>query len=203
MVVVIGIFGGVVGFGAGWFGRLVLGAARRGVVAPRWWCEVGVGVLWAVVAVRVAGGMPWWWAGVPLVVGWGGVLLSVCDIRAYRLPDVFTLPAYPVALLLVGVASVHQPGVWAGAIGGGLLFGGVYLLVRVVQPAAMGPGDVKLAGSLGLVVGAVSVGAVLAVIAAAALGTLVAASRWGRGAIPHGPAALVPAWLVTAFAPWP
>ncbi|KAA5831858.1 prepilin peptidase [Saccharopolyspora hirsuta] len=202
MVAVIGVFGGVVGFGAGWLGRLVLGRVRRGVVAPRLWCEVGVGVAWAAVAVRVAGGMPWWWVGVPLVLGWGGVLLAVCDIRAYRLPDVFTLPAYPVALVLVSVAGLHRPGVWAGALGGGVLLGGAYLLVRVVSPGAMGPGDVKLAGSLGLVVGAVSVGAVLVVLAAAALLTLGAASWLGRGAIPHGPTVLLPAWLVTAFAPW-
>ncbi|MER7012149.1 prepilin peptidase [Saccharopolyspora sp. NPDC000359] len=201
-MVVIGICGGVVGVGAGWFGRWVLGRVRRGVVAPRLWCELGVGVAWAAVAVRVVGGMPWWWAGVPLLLGWGGVLLAVCDIRAYRLPDVFTLPAYPVALVLVGVAGLHRPGVWAGALGGGLLLGGAYLLVRVVVPGAMGPGDVKVAGSLGLAVGAVSVGAVLVVLAAAALLTLVAASWRGRGAVPHGPALLVPAWLVTAFASW-
>ncbi|MGW1676349.1 prepilin peptidase [Saccharopolyspora sp. NPDC002376] len=202
MVVMIGIVGGALGFGAGWLGRLVLGAVRRGVVAPWLWCEVGVGVLWAVVAVRVVGGMPWWWVGVPLLLGWVGVLLAVCDVRAYRLPDVLTLPAYPVALVFVGVAAVHRPGVWAGAASGLLLFGGVYALVRVISPSAMGPGDVKLAGGLGLVVGAVAVGAVLAVMVAAALFTLVMASWRGRGAIPHGPAVLVPAWLVTAFVPW-
>ncbi|MER5393430.1 prepilin peptidase [Saccharopolyspora sp. NPDC002686] len=163
---------------------------------------MAVAVLWAVVAVRVATGMPWWWAGVPLLLGWVGVLLAVCDVRAYRLPDVLTLPAYPVALVFIAVAALHRPGVSAGAAGGLLLFGGVYAVVRLISPAALGPGDVKLAGVLGLVVGAVAVGAVLAVVVAAALFTLLMASWRGRGAVPHGPAALLPAWLVTAFAPW-
>lgn len=201
MVAVIGVLGGVVGCGAGWLGRWVLGSVRRGVVVPRPWCELAVGVAWAWVALRVAAGMPWWWAAVPLLLGWVGVLLAVCDVRAYRLPDVFTLPAYPVAAVLVGVAAVHRPGTWSGALVGALLLGGVYLLVRVLLPEAMGPGDVKLAGVLGLVVGAVSVGAVLVVMVVAALGTLAAASWRGRGAFPHGPVVLVPAWLVTAVAP--
>lgn len=167
------------------------------------WCEVAVGLLWTVVFVRVVTGMPLWWAAVPLALGWLAVLLAVCDVLAARLPDVLTLPAYPVAAVLLTVAALHRPDVLFGAVAGAVVFAGTYLLVRVVSPGAMGPGDVKLAGSLGAVVGAVSLPAVLFVMAAAAALTLVAALWTRAGGVPHGPAMLVPAWLVTAFAPWP
>ncbi|MBB5152778.1 prepilin peptidase [Saccharopolyspora phatthalungensis] len=203
MVVLIGIAGGAVGFGAGRLGRFVLCSARRGVRPPRLWCEVSVCLLWTVVAVRAATGMPLWWVAIPLLLGWLSVMLTVCDVLAARLPDALTLPAYPVAAALLAIAAPHQPGVLVGAVGGVVLFAGTYLLVRVVSPNAMGPGDVKLAGSLGAVVGAVSLSAVLVVMAAAAALTLVA-SLWARsGGIPHGPAMLAPAWLVTVFASWP
>ncbi|MGP4019992.1 prepilin peptidase [Saccharopolyspora sp. 5N708] len=203
MLALIGIVGGVVGFGAGRLGRLVLCRAWRGVRPPRLCCEVAVGLLWAVVAVRVVCGMPLWWAGVPLLLGWLAVLLAVCDVLAGRLPDVLTLPAYPVAAVLLAVAAAHRPGTLIGALGGALLFFGTYLLVRVVSWGAMGPGDVKLAGSLGAAVGAVSLPAVLVVMVAAAAATLVAALLLRRARIPHGPTMLAPAWLATAFPPWP
>ncbi|MCI2420181.1 prepilin peptidase [Saccharopolyspora sp. K220] len=203
MFMLIGIVGGAAGFGAGRLGRLLLCRARRGVRPPRLWCEVAVGLLWTVVAFRAAAGMPLWWAAVPLLLGWLAVLLTVCDVLAARLPDVLTLPAYPVAAVLLAVAAVHRPGVLIGTVGGALLFFGVYLLVRVVSSSAMGPGDVKLAGSLGAVVGAVSLTAVLVVMVAAAATTLVAAVCLRRGGIPHGPAMLAPAWLATTFPPWP
>ncbi|MGW5644165.1 prepilin peptidase [Saccharopolyspora sp. NPDC003752] len=203
MVVLIGIAGGAAGFGAGRLGRLLLCSARRGVRPPRMWCELAVGLLWTVVAVRAATGMPLWWVAVPLLLGWLAVLLTACDVLASRLPDVLTLPAYPVAAVLLAVAAVPRPDVLLGGAAGAVVFAGTYLLVRVVSPGAMGPGDVKLAGSLGAVVGAVSLPAVLFVMAAAAALTLVAA-LWARiGGVPHGPAMLAPAWLVTTFAPWP
>ncbi|WP_188988907.1 prepilin peptidase [Saccharopolyspora thermophila] len=199
MLALVGV-GAAAGFGAGWVGRVVLLSARRGVVPPRWCCEAAVGLLWTVVAVRVAGGMPVWWAPVPLLLGWLAVLLVVCDVRAARLPDVLTLPACPVAAVLVCGAATQRPGVLGGAVGGVVLFAGTYLLVRVVAPRSMGPGDVKLAGSLGTVVGAVSPVAVLAVMAVAALSTLLVALRT-RGGVPHGPAMLAPAWLAVVVGP--
>ncbi|QIZ33862.1 A24 family peptidase [Saccharopolyspora sp. ASAGF58] len=203
MIVLIGIAGGATGFAAGRLGRLALCSMRRGVRPPRMWCEVAVGLLWAVVFVRVVTGMPLWWAAIPLALGWFAVLLAVCDVLAGRLPDVLTLPAYPVAAVLLTVAALHRSDVLLGAVAGAVVFAGTYLLVRVVSSGAMGPGDVKLAGSLGAVVGAVSLSAVLFVMAAAAALTLVAALWTRLGGVPHGPAMLAPAWLITAFAPWP
>lgn len=147
--------------------------------------------------------MPWWWLPVPLLLGWLAVLLSVCDVTASRLPDALTLPAYPVAAVMltwVGYWS-RAPGLVVDAVIGAVLFTGTYAVVRVVSPGAIGPGDVKLAGSLGAVVGAVSVAAVLMCMVAAAFLTLLQSAVVRRRSVPHGPAMLAPAWLVTALTP--
>ncbi|TWG08405.1 leader peptidase (prepilin peptidase)/N-methyltransferase [Saccharopolyspora dendranthemae] len=188
----------VAGVLAGWAGRRLLGGLRRGAVVPAGWCEVGVSVAWGVIALR---GMPWWWIAVPLLLAWGGVLLGVCDLRVHRLPDALTLPAYPVTAALLVLAAWHRPEVAVGSVAGLALFGGTYLLVRLVAPSAMGGGDVKLAGVLGAAVGAVSVPAVVGVVAAAAALTLLGALSRPAGAVAHGPAMVVPSWLVTLF--WP
>lgn len=195
--VLLGAGGGVA---AGRVGRGLVAALRRGVRPPPGWCECAVAVLWAVVALRVgAGVLDVQWAVVPLLLGWWAVLLAVCDVRAFRLPDALTLPAYPVAgLVLTALAWwCRRPALLGGAVLGVALFGGCYALVRVVAPSALGAGDVKLAGGLGAVVGAVSVPAVPLCVFAAALLTLVA-TGFARGrAVPHGPIMLAPAWLVT------
>lgn len=183
---------------AGWAGRRLLGGLRRGAVVPAGWCETGVSVAWAVVGLRE---MPWWWAPVPLLMGWGGVLLGACDLRVHRLPDALTLPAHPVAAALLGLAAWHRPGLVLGAATGFVLFCGTYLVVRLIAPPAMGAGDVKLAGVLGAVVGAVSVPAVVGVMVTAAVLTLVGALSRRTRAVAHGPAVLIPSWLVTLS--WP
>ncbi|GAB3674075.1 hypothetical protein GCM10027597_10590 [Saccharopolyspora tripterygii] len=165
---------------------------------PAGWCEGVIAVAWAVVGLR---GMPWWWIAVPLLLAWGGVLLSACDLRVHRIPDALTLPAYPVLTALLGLAAWHRPEIALGSVAGLVLFGGTYLLVRLVAPRAMGGGDVKLAGVLGAAGGAVSVPAVAGIIAAAAAFTLVATLSRRVGAVAHGPAMIVPSWLVTLT--WP
>ncbi|EQD81533.1 hypothetical protein N599_35610 [Saccharopolyspora erythraea D] len=188
---------GTAGAVAGGLGGMLLRSLRRGVVVPRFACGLAVAVLWSVVGLSVScGWMPPWWVPVPLWLGWLAVLLTACDLIARRLPDVLTLTAYPVAALLLGAAD---PGLLLGGLTGLVLFAGLYLGVRVLSPASIGPGDVKLAGSLGAVVGAVSVPAVLGCVAVAAGLTLVVAARSRGAAVAHGPAMLLPAWLVAAF----
>ena len=198
MIGLFAFFGAVAGFVAGALGRLLLVRIRRGVVPPRWCCESGVAGAWAVVCGW--GGLPSWWLPVPLLVGWWAVLLAVCDVRASRLPDALTLSAYPAAAVLLACAAVFSSrDLVVPAVLGLLLFAGGYLLIRAVSARSMGPGDVKLAGSLGAVVGAVSVPAVFGCMVAAAVVTLVLAWRQPGRAVAHGPAMLAPAWLVTAF----
>jgi leader peptidase (prepilin peptidase)/N-methyltransferase len=190
--------GVVTGSVAGGGGRVLLRSLRRGVCPPAWCCEVAVAVLWAAVTLRMSGGLAWWWAPVPLILGWGGVLLSVCDVVAARLPDALTLPAYPVVamvLMWVGYWS-RAPDLALRGAAGAAVFAGTYMVVRLACPDALGAGDVKLAGSLGAVLGAVSFPAVLLSMTVSALLT-VAVSVWCRArAVPHGPAMLLPAWLL-------
>jgi leader peptidase (prepilin peptidase) / N-methyltransferase len=195
----------VAGAAAGAGGGVLLRRIRRGVQVPWLVCPVLVAGSWAVVGV-LAGGLPAWWWPVPLVLAWAGVLLGAADVLAGRLPDALTLPGYPVAGVLLGVAALGAGAaeVLVRALAGALLWGGGYLAVRLVAPGALGGGDVKLAGSLGALTAAVSwPGLVAAVLAATVLTAAIAgpARLLGHRDIPHGPAMLAAAWLVVLTPP--
>jgi prepilin peptidase CpaA len=77
------------------------------------------------------------------------IFAAITDVRERRIPNLLTYPALVGGLLLQG--ALHG---WRGLLlsaGGGLLFGGVFLLFYMVR--AMGAGDVKLAAALGTIVG--------------------------------------------------
>ncbi|MEU0985354.1 A24 family peptidase [Streptomyces sp. NPDC005953] len=82
-------------------------------------------------------------------------LLAVVDARVHRLPDHLTLPLAAAAVVLLGLASVlpSDGGSWTTALLGGLTLGAFYCLLFVIHPGGMGFGDVKLALSLGVVLG--------------------------------------------------
>ena len=74
---------------------------------------------------------------------------AVTDVHERRIPNRLTYPAMIAGLVLQLV--LHG---WRGLLlsaGGGLLFGGVFMLFYMVK--AMGAGDVKLAVALGCIVG--------------------------------------------------
>lgn len=83
------------------------------------------------------------------------VLLSVVDVRVHRLPDVLTLSTPVLAVALLGLASTlpGSAGSWVTAALSGLTLGGVYLVLHLINPEGMGRGDVKLALTLGVVLG--------------------------------------------------
>ncbi|MCP3801247.1 A24 family peptidase [Allokutzneria sp. A3M-2-11 16] len=201
------LFGLVAGIVAGAGARLLLGRLRRGASVRPPWCELAVGVLWAFVCAAPA---PWWWLPVQLAVAWFAVALVVVDLRHCRLPDALTLPAYPIVGLVLVPATFAGPGppLAVRAVCGAALFLAVHAVVRVLSPASLGPGDVKLSGSLGAVAGAVGwialpVVVVLAAVITAIVGVLRAhfrGSEEGGGAIPHGPGLLL-ATLVLAMVP--
>ncbi|RDH75121.1 prepilin peptidase [Mycolicibacterium moriokaense] len=114
------------------------------------------------------------------------VALSVYDIRQRRLPNWLTLPG---ALVVLAVAEVSGRG--AGAVVGAMALAGVYLVVHVIAPPAMGAGDVKLAVGVGGLTGAFGLDAwTLAAIGAPLLTALVACvfvARRADTALPHGP----------------
>ncbi len=119
-----------------------------------------------------------------VVLAWMAAL-SCYDVRQRRLPNRLTLPGAGVILLSAGFAGRGLP-----ALAGAAALAGMYLLVHLVAPAAMGAGDVKLAVGLGGLAGCFGVGAwFLAALAApllTALAGLVAMPR-GVRCLPHGP----------------
>ncbi|MDQ2710089.1 MAG: A24 family peptidase, partial [Actinomycetota bacterium] len=147
------LFGGL-GMLAGSAARLLVGRLRRGARVPRPWCELLVGGLWAVLGgcwgVDQLSGV---WLPLLLGVAWLAVAAGAVDFAHRRLPDALTLPALPVVLVLAGPLGAEAVG--RGLAGAGVLFT-AHLLVRLAAPAALGGGDVKLAGAVGAVLGAVS-----------------------------------------------
>jgi leader peptidase (prepilin peptidase) / N-methyltransferase len=113
------------------------------------------------------------------------VLLSCYDLRQRRLPNRLTLPGAGVILLAAALAGRGMP-----ALAGAAALTGVYLLVHLLAPAAMGAGDAKLAIGLGGLTGCVGFDvwflAALGAPLLTALVGLVAASR-GVRSVPHGP----------------
>ena len=77
------------------------------------------------------------------------VCAAISDVKERRIPNRLTYSAMVAGLVLQAV--LHG---WNGLLlsaGGGLQFGGVFLLLYLVR--AMGAGDVKLAAALGSIVG--------------------------------------------------
>jgi leader peptidase (prepilin peptidase) / N-methyltransferase len=116
--------------------------------------------------------------------------LSGYDVRQRRLPNWLTLPGFG-AVMLVAVGSGHGG---AAAFGAAAL-AGVYLLVHLLSPTAMGAGDVKLALGLGALTGCFGADVwLLAAFAAPVLTGLVGAVvrvGWSVRAVPHGPSMCV------------
>ncbi len=119
------------------------------------------------------------------VLAWLAVL-SLYDIRERRLPNWLTVPG---ALVIIAVAAAAGRG-FPAVVGAGALMG-LYLVVHLVAPAAMGAGDVKLAAGVGGLTGAfgVDVWAVAAMAAPllTAVIALVSLARRAETTVPHGP----------------
>jgi Flp pilus assembly protein protease CpaA len=124
------------------------------------------------------------------------VALSAVDIAVSRLPDKLTLPAYPVLIVLLGVAAVagHYGGALLRALLGGVALTCAYFLLAVLRPGQLGAGDVKLAGLTGLALGwlgwpVLILGAALAFVLSAlvSLGLLAARRISLRDSICFGP----------------
>jgi len=119
-----------------------------------------------------------------LILAWLA-LLSGYDIRQRRLPNALTVPG--AVLILLGA---HAAGRGVTALAGAAVLSGVYLLVYLLAPAAMGAGDVKLAIGVGGLAGCFGIEVwFLAALAAPLLTALVGVvMRWrGVRTVPHGP----------------
>jgi len=155
--------------------------------------EAGTAVLFAVLALRfgVDAVLPAY-----LYLGAVGVALTLIDIDVKRLPDVLTLPSYPVAAVLLGLAALlgSDTGSFVRALLGGVVAFAFYFGLAFAYPAGMGFGDVKLSGVLGLYLGWLGWGVLVAglflgFLLGGVFGVLLmAAQRGGRKTkVPFGP----------------
>lgn len=131
------------------------------------------------------------------------IALAAIDVETKRLPNAIVLPAYGVgAAAFLGAAALT--GDWArlgAALLGTLVMGGVYLLPLLMRPDAIGGGDVKLAGVLGLFLGwlgwpELGVGIIAGFLLGGLYGVMLILAGLGRRArIAFGPWLLLGAWV--------
>jgi leader peptidase (prepilin peptidase)/N-methyltransferase len=124
--------------------------------------------------------------------------LSWYDVRQRRLPNWLTVPG--AVVILAGAAAVgHGALAAAGAVS---LFG-VYLVLHLVTPTAMGAGDVKLAAGIGALTGSFGIDVWLLAALGAPLLTagwaLVIRVRSAEQTVPHGPSMCVTAAAATTL----
>lgn len=217
---------GLVGLIVGWVLAHLLSRARRGSphLAPslagrRTICGIGTAGAFAAVTwwMLSRGGPP----GVPgtpgidgaapaaillayLVLAAGGVVLALVDLDTHRLPDALVLPGYAVLPGLLSAAVLLGAPLEAlarAACGGAAVFS-FYALLRAIRPGAMGGGDVKVSGVLGIALGfagwnALIVGAVAAFVLGGAVGVALLAVRRAhlQTALPFGPWMILGAWI--------
>lgn len=131
------------------------------------------------------------------------IALVLIDLDTHRLPNALVVPAYLVGAVLLGVAGALT-GSWSSlvlAAVGMAALGGVYLVLALVRPGGMGMGDVKLAGVLGLFLGALGlpellVGAVAGSVLGGLAGVvLLVAGRARSSAVAFGPWLIAGAWV--------
>jgi leader peptidase (prepilin peptidase) / N-methyltransferase len=137
------------------------------------------------------------------------VVLGSVDLLAHRLPDRVAYPAAAVAAtaLLVDAAVLGGwPDLLRALAAAAVCFGGAFA-VALLAPDALGFGDVKLLGLLGLLLGWVGWGVLLAgvflglVVGAGVSLVLLATRRAGwHSAVPFGPPLLTGAALALALA---
>lgn len=132
------------------------------------------------------------------------VFLACFDFVTHRIPNLVTLPAMAVVLVLRGafVPGTLPEALIAGAAG----FGG-FLLLAIVTRGGFGMGDVKLVGLLGLLLGAALVPALfVGIVAGGIASAIVIVARPGgrKHAIAYGPYLCFGAALaILAFSPPP
>lgn len=145
-----------------------------------------------------------------LWVGGVGVALAAIDIETHRLPDVLTLPSYPVvaALLVIPAVAYDAWSSYLTAVLSALVLFAFYFVLLLIKPGAMGMGDVKLSGVLGLILGwlgwgVLAFGGFLGFLLGGVLGAaLMAVGRAGRKSkIPFGPFMLAGALLAVLWGP--
>jgi leader peptidase (prepilin peptidase)/N-methyltransferase len=193
-----------------WLARVALCTATRDDTARPGLLRIGVmTVLLAALlagAVLLTGPRP---ATVALVWAAGAALvLGAVDLASHRLPDRVTYPALAVsvAALLADAAVLGSWGALVRALAAAAAAFAVAYGVAAIWPTALGLGDVKLLGLLGLLLGWFGWGVLLAgvflglLIGALVSLALLATRRAGwRTALPFGPPLMTAAVLALAL----
>lgn len=136
------------------------------------------------------------------------VSLALIDIDTHTLPNRIVLPSYIVGAVLL-VAAALASGDWMAIIRAASGMAGLfvfYLALALVKPGAMGFGDVKLAGVIGLYLGYLGWGSLIVgafaafIVGGLASVVLLLLRRVNRkGGIPFGPWMVVGAWVGVFF----
>ena len=196
LVILCALAGAVAGVGSR---RLVV--AETGAPASALLLGVVTGTLAALAAWHVGAG---WELPAYLYFAAVSAPLAVIDLRTLRLPNVLTLPAYPIvaALLLLPALLDDAWPAYGRALLAGAAVLALFAVLHLVNPSGMGLGDVKLAGPMGALLGWLSwqvamVGVVIGFALAAVVGiAMILARRADRkSALPFGPFMLAGAWV--------
>jgi leader peptidase (prepilin peptidase)/N-methyltransferase len=138
------------------------------------------------------------------------IALAAIDLETMRLPNAIVLPAYLVGAVAFTAAAALS-GAWQQLATAGLglaIMGAIYLLPALIRPDAIGGGDVKLAGVLGLFLGwmgwsALGVGVIAGFILGGAWGVALILAGKGRSArVAFGPWMLAGAWIGIIAGAW-
>ncbi|WP_327156389.1 A24 family peptidase [Streptomyces tubercidicus] len=139
------------------------------------------------------------------------VLLGLVDAAVQRLPDMLTLPAAGLTVALLGAATAlpgHQGG-WIASVEGSLALGAMYFAMFLINPSGMGFGDVKLALTVGALLGwygwpVLFLGTLVTFACGAlcAVGLLITRRATRRSAMAFGPFMLLGALAGVLFGAW-
>ena len=156
-----------------------------------------------------------WVLPAALLFTWLLLVVAVIDAQTRRIPNRLTYPLTPTLLVLVVAAAVANgnPGAALRAVLGGLAGFAVLLVIALISPRGLGMGDVKLAASIGLVLGYLSWGHVVVGIfggfllgGVVAIVLIVTRLRSRKDLVPFGPylavAALLALWFGDAVVGW-
>ncbi|GAA1702087.1 A24 family peptidase [Microbacterium sediminicola] len=171
-----------------------LGTALVYIGVTAWWLTDLTGPL--VARLCVLGAYLWFAAA--------GIALTLIDLDVRRLPHTITTTTLLACGGLLMAASLLMPDVWAmvRALVGMAVLWGFYAVLRLIRPDGMGGGDVRLAASVGLMLGWLGwapllVGAFAAFLLGGltGIGLMLGQRAHRRTALPFGPWIIVGAWV--------
>lgn len=200
LVAVLAAVAGAVGAAGLWWwllrtGRYRSDADQPGLELARSWITIPTaGIVAAALGARLPGSL----LGAGIVYALTGPALAWIDVDVHRVPDQILACLAPTLAVAVSAAAAitAAPAVLVGALVGAVGLGMLYLLLALV--GSMGLGDVKLAATSGILLGAAGwhttiAGAVFGFVAAGIFAVLLLITRRAdqRSHLPVGPAIIL------------